>query len=921
MMDNINKTAVPKKGLAAFARKAAAEGIVLLKNDDHMLPFSGEDRVAVFGRMQIASYRSGTGSGGAVNVAYAVSILDGLRAQKVFAIDEKLAGVYEDWIAEHPFDDGGGGWAAEPWHQEEMELSRQVLEAAAAANNKAVIVIGRTAGEDKDNSDVEGSYRLTKKEMGMLRDVCAHFDQVAVLLNVSNIIDMKWMEESGIASSVKTVMYIWQGGMEGGNAVADVLSGAVTPSGKLTDTIARDLADYPSTKNYGGDTRNIYEKDIYVGYRYFETFAPERVMFPFGYGLSYTDFVLEPGNGICDEKGKKLELEVTVKNTGDRRGKETVQVYVQAPQGRLGKPVRVLACFAKTGTLEPGGQETVRLSVPFVNFASYDDGGVTGNRSCWVLEGGEYHVYAGNSCRTDQQVFFDGAPCFLLKETLILEQLEEALAPVQPFQRIVPGAEGKNGSFAMAFEDVPLAQADLKKRILERLPKEIPFTGDRGITLQQVSEGIASLDEFIGQMSPEDLAVMVRAEGMSSPMVTPGTASAFGGVGDRLQEWGIPVACAADGPSGIRMEGGRKATQLPIGTLLAATWNVPLMEELYALEGQEMVLNQIDTLLGPGINIRRNPLNGRNFEYFSEDPLMTGAMAAAVVRGIAKSGVHATVKHFACNSQEKDRSMVDAVVSERALREIYLKGFEIAVKEGEAQSIMTSYNPVNGHWSASNYDLLTTIARREWGYNGIFMTDWWAKMNHVITGGTATIQQTGSMVRAGNDLYMVVRNSGAESNVHEDDTLEKLQGGELTMGELQQCGKNICRFLMKTPAFREGRTAGYIERTIIPREEADSEEILEDGIRIPAGGCFRVREGGSFRVTMGCVCPGNEQMQTTCRILLNGQEVSIVQINGTHGKLCVLKLVKVKLEPGCYRAGIEILKPGIQMEWLELIRK
>ncbi|MGL4372908.1 MAG: glycoside hydrolase family 3 protein, partial [Turicibacter sp.] len=333
------------------------------------------------------------------------------------------------------------------------------------------------------------------------------------------------------------------------------------------------------------------------------------------------------------------------------------------------------------------------------------------------------------------------------------------------------------------------------------------------IKLQDVKKGLASLEDFVAQLSNEELATIVRGEGMSSPKVTPGTAAAFGGVSHPLLAYGIPVACAADGPSGIRMDSGHKATQVPIGTLLACSWNLELVEDLYTFEGRELVSNQIDTLLGPGINIHRHPLNGRNFEYFSEDPLITGRFAAAVTSGIKTGGSCATVKHFACNDQEAARVDVDSVVSERALREIHLKGFEMAVKDGGAVSIMTSYNPINGHWAASNYDLNTTILRGEWDYSGIVMTDWWAKMNHPMTAGAAGKEYTSYMVRAQNDLYMVVENNGAQSNVANDDTKEALANGSLTVGELQRCAMNICRFVMNALVFDREMTESEAIKT------------------------------------------------------------------------------------------------------------
>lgn len=410
---------------------------------------------------------------------------------------------------------------------------------------------------------------------------------------------------------------------------------------------------------------------------------------------------------------------------------------------------------------------------------------------------------------------------------------------------------------------------------------------------------------------------------MSSPLVTPGTASAFGGVSDRLFSYGIPVGCTADGPSGIRMDSGQKATQVAIGTLLAATWNVELVEELYVMEGRELLSNDVDTLLGPGLNIRRSPLNGRNFEYFSEDPLISGIFAAACTRGIMKGGSNATLKHFACNNQEKYRSKVDAVVSERALREIYLKGFEIAVKQGGANSIMTSYNPVNGHWAASNYDLNTTILRGEWGFKGIVMTDWWAVMNDVVDGGPADRKYTNWMVRAQNDLYMVVSNYGAETNVYGDNTLESLENGTLTRGELQRSAINICGFLMQAPVFSREQV---IEETVelfkanpaIQAEEvqsvSDHAEVKPDAIESTF---INVDQAGVYRIFASVMSPDTELAQTACNMTLNDQVVTTIQTNGTEGRWITLKLVKIELEAGLYEIKLDFVKPGMVISGLE----
>lgn len=918
------------EGFYEYCRKAAAEGAVLLKNEGEMLPLRKEETVSVFGRCQLETYRSGTGSGGAINVAYVISILDAMRSCPDITVNEELAAVYMEWLKDHPFDNGGGGWAAEPWHQEEMVITEEIAKAARARSEKAIFIIGRTAGEDKDYADEEGSYRLTAQELENLRVVTRQFDQVAVLLNVSNIIDMSWAFDPAYESHIKSILYIWQGGIEGSHAVTDLLSGAVTPSGKLTDTIAGNLKDYPASGNFGDEKQNFYAEDIYVGYRYFETFCPEKVKYEFGYGLSYTDFSIEvtKAHTVKGAAGSDVvEITATVENIGAYRGKEVVQVYVEAPQGALGKPKRVLAAFAKTKELAPGEIQEILLEVPVLRLASYDDSGVSGHKSCYVLEAGDYVFYVGNSVRKTKAADVDGKGAYQVRELCVTEELSEALAPVQQFSRIRPGKKSEDGSYLMEKEAVPQQTIDLAARISENLPKELSFTGDQNILLSDVAAGKADLDAFVAQLDDAQLATIVRGEGMSSPKVTPGTASAFGGVSDSLYRYGIPVACAADGPSGIRMENGKTATQLPIGTLLACSFNIPMMEELYVLEGQELVANEVDTLLGPGVNIHRYPLNGRNFEYFSEDPYVTGSFAAAVVRGIKKGGSSATVKHFAANNQETARHTADAVVSERALREIYLKGFEMAVKEGGAVSIMTSYGPVNGHWTASNYDLNTTVLRGEWGYTGIVMTDWWACMNDVVKGGAPSRQLTSSMVRAQNDLYMVVNNNGAEINSMEDDTPSALADGRLTRGELQRSAKNICRFILNAPV---------MQRPLKPFEEilvfhavqnmdaaginaADIQELaktLQLPMKEKASAVIHVKQAGVYKVIAKLCSDASNLAQAAANIYLNDEPLTTVQTSGTEGNWVTQKLLSVELEEGFYEIRAEVVKPVMEIAWI-----
>ena len=766
---------------AVLARQATAEGCVLLENEGQALPLREGERVAVFGRMAFHYYKSGLGSGGLVNTRYVVGILDALKDCKEIRLDEKLMGIYEDWIRENPFDEGQG-WGRVPWCQKEMEVTDEML-GCARDNDVSLVIIGRTAGEDQDNNAGPGSYCLTETEEDMIRRVCQVSKRTVVVLNVGNIIDMSWVEKY----HPQAVLYAWQGGQEGGNGVADVLTGKVCACGKLTDTIAQSIEDYPSTENFGDPFKNYYKEDIYVGYRYFETFAKDKVLYPFGYGLSYTSF------GIKAEILKNSEEELTVAaevvNTGAVKGKEVVQVYAKVPQGKLGNPARRLIGFAKTGELKPGEKEEVVIVIPKYDLASYDDSGVTGHKSCYVLEEGTYEIFVGSDVRSAES-----AGCYEEKFRVV-EKLQEACAPVEKFSRM-KAVLMPDGSYQAVTEEVPVRTVDPQERRKQNLPETLAYTGDKGYKLVDVLDGKVSMENFVAQISDEDLIAMFRGEGMCSPKVTPGTAAAFGGVTESMKALGIPVGCCADGPSGIRMDCGTKAFSLPNGTALGCTFNTELVSDLYEMTGKELRLNKIDSLLGPGMNIHRNPLNGRNFEYISEDPLLTGRICAAQVKAMAKSGIGSTIKHFCGNNQEVGRSTSDSVMSERCLREIYLKGFEMAVREGGARSVMTTYGSVNGLWTAGSYDLCTTILRKEWGFEGIVMTDWWAKSNY--EGHQAEVQVKAPMVAAQNDIYMVV--SDAKANPEKDDVEEMLHAGKLTLGELQRNGANILGFLLKSPS-------------------------------------------------------------------------------------------------------------------------
>lgn len=864
------------------ARAAVAEGVVMLENNG-ALPLKKDEELAVFGRVQEHYYKSGTGSGGMVNVDKVYNITDGL-VECGISLNKKLRAVYAEWEKSNPFDPGVG-WGGEPWSQKEMPLDDAVCAMAAETSAAALCIIGRTAGEEQDSTDTEGSFRLTATELDMLKKVRAHFGKMTVVLNVGGIIDMSFVKDV----KPDAVLYVWQGGMIGGLGTADVLVGNVSPSGKLSDTIARSVADYPSANRFGNTEREFYCEDVYVGYRYFETFAKDKVLYPFGYGLSYTKFELSTSVAA---QSSAIALDVTVKNVGGFDGKEVVQVYFQAPQGKLGNPLRQLCAFGKTKTLAPGEAQTLRFEIALDDLASYDDGGITGNKSCYVREAGEFSLYVGTDVRGAEKVYG-----FVQMETVVVKRLSEALAPVLPFERVKP-ASG-NGGFSVAMESVPTATVNMDKRRAENLPKEIPPTGDRGIKLADVADGKNTMDEFIAQLSDYDLSCIIRGEGMGSPKVTPGTAAAFGGVTDNLKGFGIPAGCCDDGPSGMRLDCGTKAFSLPNGTLLASTFNTELAEELFAIAGIEIAANNVECLLGPGMNIHRHPLNGRNFEYFSEDPCLTGKLAAAELRGLHKTGVTGTIKHFCGNNQETGRHTIDSVISERALREIYLKGFEIAVREGCAKTVMTTYGSLNGLWTAGNYDLCTTVLRGEWGFKGFVMTDWWSDMND--RGGAPSKNNFAAMARAQNDVYMVCADSS--KNLIGDNTLSSLEAGTLTRGELQRNAANICRTVMEMRAMERLRgTADEIGIINRPYEDDsyDAEDVIFHPTRngeltLSLGGvstekgtsylfAFDVDIPGKYLVTLSARSELSATAQTPVTLFTTGFPSAVFTYNGTGGE-------------------------------------
>ncbi len=759
-----------------LSRRAAAEGSVLLKNENETLPLKKGEKVAMFGIGTVDYMKGGTGSGD-VCTAYICNNLDGMRQKakegKV-QVYEPLAAFYESFAAAERI-------RLEPLRNEEVwkmeklpygpersredtrirlkyklgepELSRELLEGAAAFADTAIVSISRFSGEDWDRKAEKGDYYLSDAEQALIDSVKALFGKVVVVLNVGGIVDTVCLSGD---PKVGAVLLSWQGGMEGGLATADLLCGDAVPSGKLTDTFAKSYDDYPSSAGFDAHDDYVdYNEDIYVGYRYFETVpgAREKVNYPFGYGLSYTSFALSGMHAFFDDAFVTVTACVT--NTGKRPGREVVQVYYSAPQGVLGKPARELAAFQKTKLLEPGQSQVLAMRFAIADMASYDDLGKL-QKSAYVLEQGVYRFYVGTSV----------ADVTLLKQTYevaeavrITEQLTSRCAPIALTERMC--ADG-------SMEQLPTGGS-----VNRECPVHEPVTAQAPkdpVHLNQVGTGI-SMDEFIAQLTDRELADLVggnRNIGVSNTCT-------YGG-NERLR---IPRFPTADGPAGLRLgaECGIPTTAWPIATALACSWDTELVAQVGAAGALEVKENNLAVWLTPALNIHRNPRCGRNFEYYSEDPYVSGKIAAAMVQGIQSRNVGVSVKHFACNNKELNRTASDSRVSERALREIYLKGFEICVKEASPWTVMTSYNVLNGIHTSECVDLIEGILRQEWGYEGIVTTDWGVKNDPILE------------IRAGSDLKM--------PDGYPDEVMEALQCGKLTRGDLEHCVRRLLAFMLK----------------------------------------------------------------------------------------------------------------------------
>ena len=826
-----------------LAREAAAEGFVLLENKDHFLPLAKGSKVGLYGAGAIRTIKGGTGSGD-VNERDSVNIFQGMKNAGYDVTSSEWLEDYDklyvqarlDWKNEIFTKLNGDdtkffdAYSATPFF---MPSGNPIDEEKAAADgaDTAFFVLARIAGENKDRFDTEGDYFISKEEKAILAQVSRCYKNIVLVINTGGLMDLAFVEEF---DNIRSILQYVQAGQEGGNAFADVVSGDVTPSGKMTDTWAKDYYDYPGAEVYSyksGDLmKEKYEEGIFVGYRYFDTFEVP-VRYSFGYGMSYTDFEIRTNDIKVSGRGMmnpKVSVTVTVTNTGDTyAGKEVVQIYASCPQGRLVKEFRRLAGFGKTKLLAPKESQTMTITFPLYQLTSYEE-----ESASWILEPGMYGIWIGNDLNTS---VLSGA--LELDEKAVMTACENICPLKEELNEISPDAEKVQAREAAWQNEV----REKRMSVIELKASEIPT---EKVDYQPVPEELpGKAGKIVESLSVDQLALLAtgdpgRAQGNalgSAGISVPGAAAETSPCASE-EPWNVTTIALVDGPAGLRiapecgvcttawpcatllastwdeelvesdflaaLEGGffskpqekrgttyyQFCTAIPVGTLLAQSWDVELIKRVGEMIGHEMELFNVTLWLAPGMNIHRNPLCGRNFEYYSEDPLIAGMMAAAMTLGVQKvPGCGTTIKHFACNNQEDNRMGSDSILSERALREIYLKGFEIAVKDAQPMSIMTSYNLINGVHAANCYDTCTKAARDEWGFAGAIMTDW--TTTNVQIQGECT---AAGCMRAGNDMVM----PGLPED-HEN-IKKELADGTLTMAELKRCIYNTVNIVLQS---------------------------------------------------------------------------------------------------------------------------
>ena len=807
------------------ARRAAAEGIVLLKNEDNLLPLKAGSNVALYGAGAGRTIKGGTGSGD-VNERENVSVFQGIKnagfqvttEDWIASYDKIYENARQEWKRSILSKTGEGAdtmdffsvYSTTPF---KMPAGDQVQKPAEDADT-AIYVLSRIAGEGSDRTADKGDYYLSDDEYQILADICAYYKNVIVLINAGAQVDLSFMDEF---ENIKALLVIVQLGMEGGNAVADILSGKVNPSGKLADTWAYEYEDYPNSEKFSHNNGNVqtelYEEGIYVGYRYFDTFEVP-VRYGFGYGLSYTDFEIS-NYRLAKISAEKISISASVKNTGKVSGKEVVQVYASLPGGTLEKEAHRLAAYAKTAELKPGETEEVTMEVTVDALTSYDE-----ESAAWILEKGFYGIWIGNSLASAKL-----CGGMKLDATVTKRQVKNLFPLKQDLEEIVqePSRTAKRAETAekLAGEQ---AMTVLELHAADITTETVEYKKNADLYEREAMD-------FVNTLTEEELIDLAAGDPGKAQGGNLGAAgiSVPGSAGETHRcavDKGLASIVFADGPAGLRLmkyyhvnegsivsmpfefslEGGlfyddsrelpgeryyQYCTAIPVGTLLAQTWNQELIREVGAMIGTEMEHFGVTLWLAPGMNIHRNPLCGRNFEYYSEDPYVSGTIAATMTEGVQSNyGCGTTIKHFACNNQEDNRMGSDSVVSERALREVYLKGFEIAIRQAQPMSIMTSYNLINGVHAANNYDLCTESARNEWGFKGAIMTDW------TTTEQGDNCTASGCM-RAGNDLVMPGC-FGDHDNMHKE-----LAEGTLKIEDLKACIARLVSVIWKSNQYQQ----------------------------------------------------------------------------------------------------------------------
>lgn len=821
--------------------EAALEGIVLLENDGSLPLHPG--KIALYGAGADMTIKGGTGSG-EVNERHCVSILEGLESAG-FTVTTK------NWIHAYSqeYKQGEKAYAAgfaqrlkqtdivnvmagvypppfgPPVTSEDIRLSD---------TDTCVYVIARQAGEGADRRLDRHDYSLSESEKSSLALCAANYEKMIVVINTGSVFDLSFLDE---IDRISAVIYFAQQGMRGGDAFASILCGNVSPSAKTVDTWPKKYEDIPFAMDYsylnGNTAEEYYREGIYVGYRYFDSFHIEP-RYPFGYGLSYTTFSMQPATPIVD--GSQITLSVKVTNTGDTcAGKEIVQLYVSCPHAALTGEYQKLVAFAKTKLLSPGESEFVTLAFDLKDLASYHE-----EIASFLLEKGDYILRCGSSSRNTSPV-----AVLVLNEDIITEQCTNICSRREPLPEIEPTRVPAAAEAEQIYLDcITIQSADIR---CEKHTYQEPNLYSS-----------PTVDAIMNGLSDKELCTVVTGAGMMSggPRFFDAPGSAGYTTGKFLKK-GLPNICLADGPAGLRPQktsavsgsGHLKGvepmisglnyvpgfvkkmtlgnpqkspcvyqftTSFPTGLALAQSWNTELMERVGTAVGNEMARYGVTFWLAPGMNIHRNPLCGRNFEYYSEDPLLSGKMAASLSRGVQSvRGCYVTIKHFCCNNQEDNRNYMNANISERALREIYLKGFQIAIEEGGARAVMSSYNKVNGIYTNNSYDLLTRVLRNEWNFEGLVMTDWFATGKKVGNHAAA--------INAGNDLIM----PGGKDVIRE--LVSKLKSGELDRAALKRCAANVILAVTESRiyhAYRKMELSGHTEASDIP--EADSLESAEE---------------------------------------------------------------------------------------------